>query len=156
MNFCDASHFVSQCGAVRFVSGDVSKSNVVKTEGIYKNKHQKLLTKQYYTEWKVQSTIVAGHTWHICHWQNIPLRCLCKRICSNAACGAIRGRIFCCGMNRAQARCGTFVTCRIFLIAIKLFGKIFCWNVMCDVTKSVASDLAKYSAVVRTGPMGRQ
>ena len=38
-DFRDAGHFVGQSGAASVMSGDVGKSNVVKTEGICKNKH---------------------------------------------------------------------------------------------------------------------
>ena len=34
----------------------------------------------------------------------------------------------------------------------ELFHKIFCRNVVCDVIKSMASDLAEYSAAVEQGP----
>ena len=39
MDFCDVGHFVGESGAASVISGDVGKLNVVKTEGICKNKH---------------------------------------------------------------------------------------------------------------------
>ena len=39
MDFRDASHFVGQSAAASVMSGGVGKPNVVKNEGICKNKH---------------------------------------------------------------------------------------------------------------------
>ena len=45
-DFRYAGRFVGQSGAARFDSGDIGKLTVIKTDGICKNEHRKLLVNQ--------------------------------------------------------------------------------------------------------------
>ena len=104
MNFHDVCHFVCQSGTASVVSCDVGKLNVVKTEGIFKNKHRKLLPNHAIFH-LMESGNLCNTKPHVAHFSPAEY-------------------------------------------SAKVFGNIFCWNVACDVTKSVASHLAEYSAAV--------